>query len=572
MVALVPHSLTRCPPRAASICCCCQHDADGEMPCKEQQPSSRIRRSLFTAAVLSASATPLSASALTPPRPGIIGRKVKRVAEEVADELREQVLLSQLGNTPARYASGRPVRANTAEEFLLSGLPIKCPPLDLLQLEIEKFFVLRPAVAPLPPPTDPPKALNNLTFAERPTTAAVPSPPPPPPAPPRSPPPLASSAPIDWSTLETARSGALSATVDSRPLFRLFLDRTDVKRGNSLLDSLASQLRALDIPLKAKDPGSVLAIQTEMLRTLVTLGNLVVPSFPYPVSKAIYCEGLPRLLGRATVEMVVDRPSTALESNEGFPLKFCIMVDGYAAPISSGNFIDLVQRGFYNGLPIGRQGKRLPKSVEESGLILTTGQPADLATASGSATGFIDPRTGSLRSLPVEVLPAGAPEPLYRPGTSMSQKPALPFRACGSIGMVHSLGNPDDASSEIFLTTAELPDGAAGARLTNQLDGVFTLFGFVLEGREDLGRICVGDMVTYMKVTSGAELVSRPSFNPSYQTRKRDSSMIRDYQMLGGEGLGEYDGGVIPSTVPLADEEKLKRQAAAGGFVDTQDK
>ena len=145
----------------------------------------------------------------------------------------------------------------------------------------------------------------------------------------------------------------------------------------------------------------------------------------------------------------------------GFPFKISLMVDGYAAPISSGNFIDLVQRGFYNGLPIGRQGQRLPKLIADSGVVLTSGQPADLG---GNVTGFVDPRTGSLRTLPVEVLPAGAPEPLYRPGRSMSRKPALPFRACGSLGMVHSLGNPDDASSEFFVLSSELPDSPAGRR------------------------------------------------------------------------------------------------------------
>lgn len=31
-----------------------------------------------------------------------------------------------------------------------------------------------------------------------------------------------------------------------------------------------------------------------------------------------------------------------------------LTVDGYNAPLTSGNFIDLVQRGFYNGMQIQR--------------------------------------------------------------------------------------------------------------------------------------------------------------------------------------------------------------------------
>jgi len=33
-----------------------------------------------------------------------------------------------------------------------------------------------------------------------------------------------------------------------------------------------------------------------------------------------------------------------------------LVVDGYSAPVTAGNFVDLVQRGFYNGLEfIGRK-------------------------------------------------------------------------------------------------------------------------------------------------------------------------------------------------------------------------
>ena len=56
----------------------------------------------------------------------------------------------------------------------------------------------------------------------------------------------------------------------------------------------------------------------------------------------------------------------------------------------------------------------------------------------------------------------------------------------------------------------------------------------------------------------------RPSFNPSYQTRKA-AKIQRDYQMLGGEGLGAYDGGALPADVPLADEEKMAGSGDGGG-------
>ncbi|NEP45729.1 MAG: peptidylprolyl isomerase, partial [Okeania sp. SIO2H7] len=51
---------------------------------------------------------------------------------------------------------------------------------------------------------------------------------------------------------------------------------------------------------------------------------------------------LPRLEGKATIVMVVD----------GSPIT--IEVDGTNAPITAGNFVDLVQRGVYDGLAFHR--------------------------------------------------------------------------------------------------------------------------------------------------------------------------------------------------------------------------
>ncbi|HEY9663813.1 MAG TPA: peptidylprolyl isomerase, partial [Allocoleopsis sp.] len=51
---------------------------------------------------------------------------------------------------------------------------------------------------------------------------------------------------------------------------------------------------------------------------------------------------LPRLQGEAIVELVV----------KGSPIK--IVVNGMDAPITAGNFVDLVNRGVYNGLAFHR--------------------------------------------------------------------------------------------------------------------------------------------------------------------------------------------------------------------------
>lgn len=59
-------------------------------------------------------------------------------------------------------------------------------------------------------------------------------------------------------------------------------------------------------------------------------------------------DDLPQLKGRATVEMVVKKADGEKFDIEGQlynEAKMKMIIDGYAAPVTSGNFIDLVQKG-----------------------------------------------------------------------------------------------------------------------------------------------------------------------------------------------------------------------------------
>ena len=74
----------------------------------------------------------------------------------------------------------------------------------------------------------------------------------------------------------------------------------------------------------------------------------MVDGFPYEVPEEY--QNMPLLKGRATVEMKVkvkDNPNLD-------ECVFRIVLDGYNAPVTSGNFIDLVERHFYDGMEIQR--------------------------------------------------------------------------------------------------------------------------------------------------------------------------------------------------------------------------
>ena len=67
--------------------------------------------------------------------------------------------------------------------------------------------------------------------------------------------------------------------------------------------------------------------------------------------------------GRATVQMDIKLKEARSDGVLGGVLK--IVADGYNAPVTAGNFIDLVQRGFYNNMEIQRA----------DGFIVQTGDP-----------------------------------------------------------------------------------------------------------------------------------------------------------------------------------------------------
>lgn len=70
--------------------------------------------------------------------------------------------------------------------------------------------------------------------------------------------------------------------------------------------------------------------------------------YPYEIPEEY--SDKPLLKGRATVEMKVkvkDNPN--LKS-----AVFQITLDGYNAPVTAGNFLDLVQRHFYDGMEVQR--------------------------------------------------------------------------------------------------------------------------------------------------------------------------------------------------------------------------
>jgi peptidyl-prolyl cis-trans isomerase B (cyclophilin B) len=196
--------------------------------------------------------------------------------------------------------------------------------------------------------------------------------------------------------------------------------------------------------------------------------------------------GLPQLKGKATVEILVGNSPIIVE------------LDGDKAPFTAGNFVDLASKGVYDNT-IFHRVVRTPEPFVVQGGDPQSKDPNVPTSQLGSGS-YVDPDTRAPRMIPLEILPADASEPVYGqtfPEAGLITAPALPHRR-GAIAMARSGVNT--ASAQFYITLADVAF----------LDGNYAVFGYVTSGMELVDRIQLGDVITSVKVKSGAENLVQP--------------------------------------------------------------
>lgn len=190
---------------------------------------------------------------------------------------------------------------------------------------------------------------------------------------------------------------------------------------------------------------------------------------------------LPRLEGKATAVMMVN----------GAPIT--IELDGEKAPITAGNFVDLVQKGVYNGTVFHRV-VREPRPFVAQGGDPQSKDPSIPVDRLG--TGSYNDESGTPRYIPLEILPQGATTALYSQtlGEAGVTVPPQLQHSRGAIAMARSQF-PDSASAQFYFTLDTV----------NFLDGDYAVFGRVTEGMEVVESIEQGDVIDSVEITQGAE-------------------------------------------------------------------
>lgn len=196
-------------------------------------------------------------------------------------------------------------------------------------------------------------------------------------------------------------------------------------------------------------------------------------------------KNLPRLEGKATVIMTV----------KGSPIT--IELDGINAPITSGNFVDLVQKGVFDGLAFHRV---IGPTTNQDPFVVQGGDPQSKDPKfpiNRLGTGnYIEPKTGQVRYIPLEIKAKEYGKATY--GKTISKAPELPH-TLGAIAMARSQ-MPNSASSQFYFALADL----------GFLDGNYAVFGYVTDGMTTVNKIEQGDRIESARVIKGAENLKQP--------------------------------------------------------------
>lgn len=245
----------------------------------------------------------------------------------------------------------------------------------------------------------------------------------------------------------------------------------------TLLTEMQQDVADMQEAIAAKDRETIWTKRREILSKVGTIEENMIAEYPTTIPDEY--ANLPRLLGRATID---------LETTQG---TVTVVVDGYNAPINAGNFVDLVKRGFYDGLPFVRA---------EDLFILQTGDPE------GPEQGFIDPKTKQYRAIPMEIMLAGDHEATY--GSTLEDLGIylaalnLPFNAYGALALARPADDANGGSSQVFFFKFDNELAPPGFNL---MDGRYSVFGYTVGGQGVLEKLTKADKIISAKVVKGAE-------------------------------------------------------------------
>ena len=187
--------------------------------------------------------------------------------------------------------------------------------------------------------------------------------------------------------------------------------------------------------------------------------------------------------------LLIDRNQSSAQRGDVFVLiettKGPIILRIYTSvPNTARNFIDLVQRGYYNG----KTFHRVENWLIQGGCPIGNGQG-----------NYVDPQTGQVRQIPLEINRIFGHVP-------------------GAVAMARS-NNPNSASCQFYILKKQMP----------QLNGQYAIFGGVVRGMDTVNRIGIGDRMIRASIIDNNQ-------NPNNSNTGEQGDRLQGDRIQGGAG------------------------------------
>jgi peptidylprolyl isomerase len=277
----------------------------------------------------------------------------------------------------------------------------------------------------------------------------------------------------------------LAETMIGNNIERLISNSLDAGAAKALINNeLIPAVGSLKEALKSKDYKSIMEFQEKSASLFYKLRKLQLPPATLPYKIPDEYSSYPQLKGRATVEMIVQKKKGGFRLADGKtivnPMKFTMELDGFHAPVTCGNIVDLINKKVYDN----KEFQKVEQLVIQTGI---ASSPAD-------------------RKVPLEIFYRYDTEPTYGitsdDDNRATEALALPFQADGALGMARLNDDADSGTSNFFIFKFNQALNPPGR---NTLDGFYSLFGYVTSNEELLEQVTIDDKIVSMKVIDGLE-------------------------------------------------------------------
>ncbi|XP_022732909.1 peptidyl-prolyl cis-trans isomerase CYP37, chloroplastic isoform X2 [Durio zibethinus] len=276
-----------------------------------------------------------------------------------------------------------------------------------------------------------------------------------------------------YGTMEGNVKKALKIAVDGKDSILASIPANLREKGSTLYTSLIDGQGGLQDLLKCikdQDPDKVSVGLASSLDTVAELELLQAPglSFLLPEQYLKY----PRLTGRAIVELTIEKGDGSSFSPE-------------AGGESRKTATIQVTDGAYDGIMLSCINQAI---ISENGT---------------EKSGY---------SVPLEIMPSGQFEPLYKTTLNVQdgELPVLPLSVYGAVAMAHSEVSEEYSSPyQFFFYLYDKRNAGLGGISFDE--GQFSVFGYTTAGREILPQIRTGDVIRSAKLIEGQDRLVLPN-------------------------------------------------------------